>query len=100
MTMDADAERATTVVKATCALHNMLRTLDDEVYLPQGYADQRLPGGAIVNGFWRGEQQLDGLAGRHRNHAVAAGNVRNAFAEWFSEQGQLDWRDQHINRVR
>ena len=78
----------------------MLRTLNDEVYVPPGYADHRLPEGAVVNGFWRGDQQLEGLAGHGCNHAVAARNVCNAFAEWFSAEGQLDWQDEHINRVR
>ena len=74
----------------------MLQTLNDEVYVPPGYADHCLPGGAVVNGFWRGDRQLDGLAGRGRNHAVAARNVRNTFVEWFSAEGQLDWQDEHI----
>ena len=100
-TMDADAEKATLVVRACCVLHNMLCTLADEVYLPAGYADQVQRDGHVAAGFWRVDNQnLDGMVATARGHAVAATNARNRFAQWFSEEGAVEWQDRHVTRVR
>lgn len=98
--LDADCEKATIIVKATCALHNMLCTVHDNAYIPAGYADQPMVDGNVVDGFWRQENNLPALLARGRNHAAAASEVRTQYAAWFSAEGATEWQDQHINRLR
>ena len=98
--LDANSEKAARIVRATCALHNMLCTLKDNIYIPPGYADAPLPGGNIADGFWRREHQLTDLAAVPRGHTQNASQVRLNYMNWFSNQGAVDWQDDHINRIR
>lgn len=97
--MDASPEKAAIIVKAACTLHNLLCTISDSCYIPAGYADQPLPNGEIINGFWRLENNLAGLQAIPRGHALAATRVRNRYAHWFSEEGATDWQDTFLNRI-
>ena len=100
-TIDADAAKATSIVRACCVLHNMLLTVHDNVYLPAGFADNVLNDGNVAGGFWRANRQnLEGMAATARRHVDAATAARNRYAEWFSAQGAVDWQDQHVNRRR
>lgn len=98
--IDADDRKASCIVKACCALHNMLCTLNDHAYIPNGYVDQNLANGEIAPGFWRiNSDQLHGMQAIPRGHALAATNTRSRFARWCSEEGAVEWQDHHINRV-
>lgn len=96
-TLDADEEKATNIVKATVVLHNMLCTVHDKAYNPAGFADAPLNGGNVVQGIWRAGSEPVAVHTVPRGHAVAATNVRNRFAEWFSAEGRTEWQDDHIN---
>lgn len=99
--MDADAEKATSIVRTCCVLHNMLCTLSDNAYVPPGFGDNVLPNGEVVGGVWRvNHQDLGRLAVAARGHAIAATDARNRMARWFSEEGAVDWQDALINRLR
>lgn len=99
-TMDADPEKATSIVRTCCVLHNMLMTVRDDVYVPPGFADNLLPDGNVVEGFWRNDQiNLGGLQPVARGHAATATTVRNHYAQWFSEEGAVTWQDRHITRI-
>ena len=78
----------------------MLCSLNDNAYLPPGYADQLLPDGNIAQGFWRLEDNLVGMQAIPRGHAAAATTARNRFAQWFSEEGANEGQDNHINRIQ
>lgn len=98
--LDAAPEKATKLVYAACTLHNMLSSVNDTVYNPPGYADVLLPGGNIIDGFWRQNNQLAGMAAAApRRHTEAATDVRNRYKQWFSREGSMDWQDNHINRI-
>ena len=78
----------------------MMCSISDAAYLPAGYADQPLPDGDIVEGFWRSERELVRMTALLRGHAVAATNVRNILADYFFDEGQVGWQDIILNRVR
>lgn len=98
--LDASPDKAVKIVHATCVLHNMLCSVKDNIYNPPGYADVVLPGGIIVDGFWRQNNQLaDMRAALPRRHTESATYARNTYMEWCSKEGMVDWQDNHINRT-
>ena len=76
--MDADAAKATSIVRTCCVLHNMLCARADAAYAPPGFGDHLLTNGTVVDGLWRSNQQeLDNIPAIARGHAVTATNARN-----------------------
>lgn len=50
-TIDANAEKATSIVKTCCVLHNMLCTVHDNVYIPAGFGTMLCQGVWLLVGF-------------------------------------------------
>ena len=83
-----------------CVLHNFLCTLQDDSYLPRGYADVVGRDGAVREGFWRQEAvpPLNGLNTISRSVPGAAMEVRERMRDYFSGNGSVDWQLELINR--
>lgn len=54
-------EKVDDIVKATCALHNWLRTVSPKFYLPQNSLDIENENGHIMPGSWRLEPPPSGM---------------------------------------
>lgn len=99
--VDAQPERLTVLVNASCVLHNLLCSLSDATYIPHGYADI-VENGQIIDGFWRTEQQqqlMNVVQRPARNHTQIASNNREKLADWCSAEGVRDWQDAYITRL-
>ena len=100
-TIYAMPERAEIYVKAMCTLHNFLRTVNDQNYVPAGFADGVRGDGTVQEGFWREAPVLDiNIASTQARHATAeASQIRDKFVTYFSgEPGSVPWQWNHINR--
>lgn len=90
-------DKATSVVMAALALHNLLRTKSSDSYTPKGYADEII-GDDIIEGQWRhvnsNNSIIEALPPRkHGNNAKkSAEDVRDIFANHFYGPGQLPWQ--------
>jgi hypothetical protein len=91
----AEPPKVVLLVKAMCALHNLMRAKADQQYTPPGFIDSVSPDGRINEGFWR-ESQLAvlGQTGYHsRSATVAANSIRDHLVEYFSSpQGSIPWQ--------
>ena len=84
-------------VLAACVLHNFLRTMEPNSYVPPRYIDTD-----SEQGDWR--DLHPGLPSNppsvSRNSAGSATVMRERFADYFlSPQGQLEYQMAHINRI-
>ena len=100
--MIADNEKAVSLVRAMCVLHNFLRTTVDLSYAPPGYCDTLQADGNVQEGFWRGSQiatlGMDGHASR--SSTAKAAEIRNAFTNYFSsERGSVPWQLNHVRAI-
>lgn len=90
------------LVKATCILHNCLRTCH-VAYTPAGFTDTADPSRNIHEGSWRQDTThvLEDLAHqRQRNYSSEASETREKFAQYFcSDVGQLPWQLEYGQRT-
>ena len=98
--VDTNPDKLSTMVYASCVLHNLLRSISDSSYAPTGYADT-VVNGHIVEGLWRADRALeDNREGAQpRNHTQAASINRERLADWCSNQGARTWQDGYITRT-
>lgn len=100
----AEPSNVEKITKATCVLHNYLRTSHIGEYTPPGYTDIVDPSGYINEGSWRQETTGHALQNlnhqRHRNYAAAASETRATFTNYFSSPaGQLAWQLDYVQRT-
>nr|CAB3263115.1 uncharacterized protein LOC101243083 [Phallusia mammillata] len=87
--------RADAVVKACCVLHNYLRNsyCDDRDF------DREDRQGQITDGSWREEGQgFQNIQRQGRRNSDAATKVREIFQHYFSNEGQVTWQLDRVNR--
>ncbi|CAH2011243.1 unnamed protein product [Acanthoscelides obtectus] len=75
------------VVKASCALHNWLRTTSSRVYVPRDSIDREdIDTGEIINGLWRSEVEP----------LQFARLLREKYTDFFNGEGAVPWQDRMI----
>ncbi|OXA39154.1 protein ANTAGONIST OF LIKE HETEROCHROMATIN PROTEIN 1 [Folsomia candida] len=93
----AQPQHVESIIKACIALHNFLRTQDLSApsldpYCPAGFVDT----GDEDNGEWRQEEHSLALRNLTRlssnMHSAAAREMRDSFAEYFVNEGAVEWR--------
>ena len=86
-------EKVVSVVLASLALHNMLRTKSSESYTPPGYADE-IVNDTLIDGSWREQNPpsiLEPLLPRRsgNNTKIKAEQIRSIFADYFYGPGEV-----------
>ncbi|KAJ8958212.1 hypothetical protein NQ314_006437 [Rhamnusium bicolor] len=95
-------EKADSIVKAACALHNWLRKTTT-TYISRGSVDEEdFENGTILNGSWRHEIKGTGLpdltiTNETRNYFKTAAGIRNKLADWFMGEGAVPWQMKMIS---
>lgn len=95
-------EKADSIVKTTCVLHNWLR-MNSSSYLYRGCVDEEdHENGVILEGTWRKEIRGLGLpdltnASESNNYTKNASNIRNNLADWFMGDGAIPWQMNMLN---
>jgi len=84
---------------AACALHNFVKKQDIS-YCPPGFVDSYDTEGNVTEGQWRteGNAFVQVPVGKPVNaHTKTAGEVRDAFADYFvSPVGEVEWQYKHV----
>lgn len=95
-----DPEKITVAVSACCALHNYLLYSQDKDYLPPGAVDAMDGAGEVRAGNFRAAdgQWAQAPHTQARNSTVVAARIRQDFTDYFSNEGQVPWQLEHINR--
>lgn len=87
------------VVKASCALHNWLRTTSSKVYMPRDSVDREdIDTGEIINSLWRSEfNQLRSVKNLGvNNYSQCASILREKYTEYFNDEGAVPWQAKFI----
>ena len=91
-------EKVESIVLATCALHNFLRTKSSTrtLYTPSGSLDRETRDHNIVDGEWRSQPVPAGLAplvqqdgNRPTENAKA---IQEEFKQYFNNEGEVSWQ--------
>ncbi|TGZ53077.1 Uncharacterized protein DBV15_12944, partial [Temnothorax longispinosus] len=89
-------ETVDSIIKATICLHNLL--MDTTQYCAETYADRQSANGQIIDGEWRtiidertNFRSLSNCGSN--NHARNASDIRNTFADYFINEGQVPWQE-------
>lgn len=100
--INLDAEKTKKVTLACCVLHNFLITTNRSHYLPPHFIDECDANGVTVPGTWRQDQipahstiyplEIDS----DTVDSPSAREVQEEFANYFVEEGELDWQYQHL----
>lgn len=96
------AEKTKKVTLACCVLHNYLMTTNNEKYAPLGTFDVFDENGEVMEGSWRREINEPNLStyplevNAHPEIATSAKNVQEEFAEYFIEEGELEWQYNYL----
>lgn len=87
------------IVRAICILHNILRKLCGQSYMPPGSFDTEDINYEIVPGTWRDAEQLQSLRPTtSRNHLKIAKETRQKLTDYLvSEAGAVPWQQQSIH---
>lgn len=82
------------VVLAICILHNILRRICGQAYMPPGSFDTEDINYEMVPGNWREGEQMTGLRPTTaRNHLKAAKEMRQTLTRYFmSDAGEVPWQ--------
>ncbi|KAL4084943.1 hypothetical protein QTP88_027809 [Uroleucon formosanum] len=94
-------DKTDSIIRATCALHNWLRTTATK-YINIGMVDtENLEDGSITSGSWRANQGNQGMIDISRNigsnnHSKEAAEIRDKYAEYFVGFGAVPWQNQMI----
>lgn len=91
-----DPEKTTTVIMTCVLLHNFIRkTASSTIYAPPQYYDSENVNGIRIAGQWRSEQQQLTSLEAYESEADDAKEIRKEFAEYFSNEGLLDWASEY-----
>jgi hypothetical protein len=87
------------VVMASCALHNFLRRISPDTYVPSECIDtEDLENGTVTAGLRNRPSSMATLKrGNNRNHQLTGKEVRKQFVEYFNKEGKLSWQ---VNCIR
>ena len=91
-------DKATMITLAALLLHNMLRELLWKSYIPEGFLDEEIENGELVQGSWRDDcltcSVLKDLATGHSNNrsSTHAESIREIFADHFWGPDQIPWQ--------
>lgn len=93
-----DAEKTKKVALACCALHNYLLTTNQQEYAPHRTFDYYDADNELIEGEWRQEMPAGTLHPLEHSPIVTADaeEIQQEFAEYFVEEGELDWQYKHI----
>jgi hypothetical protein len=86
------------VTKASCALHNWLRTTNITVYLPPGAVDTKdYNARNVIPASWRNNghvQRMQDITFRlgSNNYSNDAASVRDSCADYFVNEGSVPWQ--------
>lgn len=82
------------IVWAVCILHNVLRKLCGQAYMPPGSFDSEDINYAVIPGDWREGMQMERLRPTSaRNHVKVAKDMRIKLTNYFmSEAGEVPWQ--------
>lgn len=97
--INTSLETADDIIKATVCLHNFL--MDTPQYCGEGYTDRISADGLVLEGEWRRNvnnvNNLQNITNRcTNNHTRHAGEIRNTFANYFANEGQVPWQENMI----
>ena len=89
-------EKVDTVIMASLALHNMLRTKSAQSYTPLGFIDQEDENSNFIPGDWRTNSLAPNLADLEilpaQRVSSSGEEIRTAFLEYFAGSGQVSWQ--------
>lgn len=96
-------EKVRKVVLACCYLHNYIRKMRSNSYMPTGSVDMELvETGETILGSWRNEgfvvHPLD--VSRNKHSSISATSVRDSYAEYFNGTGAVAWQCKVIARYQ
>lgn len=96
--IDIEVTKVTSLVLATCALHNFLRKSSHSSadYVPPGFVDMENADGTFTPGEWRNNIPTNGLLPLSHHpytHSHAAKAIRAEFAEYFMSEGVVPWQE-------
>lgn len=96
--INTSLETVDAIIKATICLHNFL--MDTSQYCGENYADRISINGQIIQGEWRRNENIHNLQNvtscGSNNYTKHAGQIRNTFADYFTNEGQLSWQEGYI----
>lgn len=94
-TINTSVELSENIVLAAVALHNWLRRSND--YFSPGLVDREDRNGDFQPGSWRSDtDQINKLQHVRGNSSLVAKDVRNNFANYFANEGRVEWQDSKI----
>lgn len=98
-TIHLKEETVDLVIKASCALHNWLRTTSSKNYLSNGLVDRDdFDTGEVIGGLWRTEiepLQSIGHLGIN-NYSQSASILRDKLADYCYGEGAVPWQNRMI----
>lgn len=83
------------VTLACCVLHNYLITTNKQKYAPPHTFDRYDDHGKLISGDWRQQETLNETffpLQAHLHDSLNAQEVRAEFADYFVNEGELDWQ--------
>ena len=88
------------IVLATLVAHNLLRRRSSRItYCPPGLTDTEFPTEEFAQGSWRSDGtptqtffNLSTSSNMSRNASLNGKETRNIFAEYFVNEGQVQWQ--------
>lgn len=92
--LNVGLETADSIIKATICLHNLL--MDTTQYCAEPYADRQSTNGEIIEGQWRKNNEFNFRTVNNfgsNNHTRNAAEIRNTFANYFINEGQVPWQE-------
>ena len=97
-TMQCDVYVVDQIIKAITVLHNFLLAESSTKFDPRNLADKTNE----KDGLWRNEiNPLPQAIGAFRrrganNYTQKANDIRDTLAQFFSNEGAVDWQDQYL----
>ena len=94
-TINTNLELSENIVLASVVLHNWLRR--SNIYFSPGLVDREDRNGEFQPGSWRSDgDQLNELQHVRGNTSQIAKDVRNNFANYFVNEGAVEWQNSKI----
>lgn len=90
-------EKVRKITVACCALHNYL-IMRSSIYLTPSLVDRYDANGNVVDGEWRQNVVENGFHAleHHRNRSNVGKDIRDELAQYFVNEGELDFQNTHI----
>lgn len=96
--INACPAKASTIVMACCYLHNYLRKRNVQAYLDTGFGVDDVSSTQVNEGNFRSDKQPIPLAPTcSRNATSSAKTVRDAFCNYFNNEGSVSWQGSRID---